>query len=664
MHAKTVLLTALTALSAAAAARPARADALPIITLTDLGPDQQIPTDRSFYVQGAIGPTVQAAQAVVVRAGSPSLFGGPGPACGELLGNLHFAAATTTQADEDVDDELSPRVTPRFPVGRHPVFELFPDAAPAVRGLPALVSAAWLRDAAGTAQYRVLVPHERAFFAPGFTYCMFVVATDHAQAIGDRALGELIEGVTRRFVACGDNSSCADDALDDLEAYVARELAHSPSLAATSPGDVRVIAATFKEAVRAKLASSTGVIEARDHVAEHWAHDASVLMPSPAGWADPSHDPFARAVASLLARSSTLDGSDRALVTADGRLRVKALEVAADGRQIRVASSSKPAAGQAHAVDATTDALAIGDGVTLYDLIQLGHGQLRVGARWVSLADLGAHLSSFGLPTWSERDAVDLAAAATQARRLAAFVKGATGGVSCGAPPAPGADGDAAARQQLGEWLVCQHADAPGLEALATQLDELEREDKRWRQTRTELVTQTRRIATLTTTAATGARVGFSSRTWVFSYLTPIIGYADVARPGESFGMFYVGAQLHLAPNPVDDVLWRDGVTVNDLRRAVALEVAVAPDGGSFGPADRFSGPGALPPVLLGLAIHIVPYTSVTLGGMLLDRKNSTLPEERPHTIVAPYLGFTLQLNLPDLIWQASHPNSDTTATR
>ena len=618
---------------------------------------------------GGGGPAEQVAQAIVVRAGSPSLFGGPGPACGDLLGKLHFAAATTTQADDDADDELAPRIAPRFPVGTHPVYELFPDAAPGLRGLPALVSAAWQR-APGDAGYRVLVPHERAFFAPGFTYCMFVVATDHAQAIDDRALGDLIDGVTQRFVACGDRSSCTDDALDDLEAHVGRELARSRTLAAASPGQIRVIAATIKEAVRARLASATGVIEARDHLAERWERDPKLLAPAPAQvWADPGRDPFARAVASLLARSSALiaqgtRGDDLALVTADGRLRVKALQVLDDGRSIRVASSTAPGASQMRMVPATTDALSVADGVTLYDLIQLGRGRLRVGPHWVSLADLGAQLASFGLPAWNEHDASELQTAATQAGRLARFVANATGGVTCGAAGKAGEDADAAARRRLGEWLVCEHVDAQSLSAIAAQLDELVRTDKNWHQAHTDLVVQTRRIVTLTTTAPTGARVGFSSRTWVFSYLTPIIGYADVVQPGEGFGVFYVGAQLHLDPNPVDDVLWRDGVTAKDLRRAVALELAVAPYGGSFGPADRFSGPGSLPPILLGLAVHVIPYTSVTFGGMVLDRKRSTIAAEQPHTIFAPYLGLTLQLNLPDLIWQAAHPSSDTTAGR
>ena len=59
-----------------------------------------------------------------------------------------------------------------------------------------------------------------------------------------------------------------------------------------------------------------------------------------------------------------------------------------------------------------------------------------------------------------------------------------------------------------------------------------------------------------------------------------------------------------------------------------------------------------------------MPYTSVTFGGTILDRKNSSLAAEEPHAVFSPYIGLTLQLNVPDLLREASHPSSDTSATR
>jgi hypothetical protein len=159
-------------------------------------------------------------------------------------------------------------------------------------------------------------------------------------------------------------------------------------------------------------------------------------------------------------------------------------------------------------------------------------------------------------------------------------------------------------------------------------------------------------------------RVSFTSRTWVFSYVTPIVGYAGVLRPDETFGLFYLGAQIHLDPNPVDDVQWRRGVTAKDLRRSLALELGIAPYRGSVGTDMRYSGPGALPPLFLGAAVHLLPYTSLTVGAAFVDRRHSTLVEEQPHTVVTPYVGLTIQLNVPDLIRQASGPASDTEAAR
>jgi hypothetical protein len=668
----------LAALLLAGAPHLARADELPIITLTDVGPDQQVPTDRSFYVAGEIDPAVENAQAIVVREGSPSMFGDGGPGCSALLAGLHFDVSSTSDAGDaegDPVDEAGSAVAPaRFPVGVHRAFELFPNAERGVRGLDVLVSAAWRRGGVSDRRYRVLVPHDVRFFAAGYRYCMYVVTTERAQVIDDDTLAQLVDGLARHFVACGDRSSCTDDALDDYEVRVGKELAKSRSVVAGPAGERRSIAAAVKEAARSELAQATGVIEARDHLADRWT-GASKIMASapPVAWQDTASDPFARAVASMLARSSALIPQVRArggtgavaLYTTDGRLRVRALQVLDDGRSIRVASSMAPATGQARVVAATTDALSVADGVTLHDLIELGQGKIRVDHDWISLTALGARLSSFGLQAWSDDDASYLRAATAQVERLSRFVGGVTGGIECAAKPDDaGAETPQAVRRHLGEWLACQHVDAGALAALARQLDELVTQDRSWRATKQDLVTRARRVVTLTTTSPIAAHVAFSSRTWVFSYVTPMIGYAGIVRPGESFGLFYLGAQIHLDPNPVDDVLWHDGITPKDLRRAFALEVGVAPYGASFGPAGRFSGPGALPPIMLGLALHVIPYTSFTVGGLLLDRKRSTIPEEQPHTIFAPYLGVTLQLNLPDLIWQAAHPSSDTSATR
>jgi hypothetical protein len=656
----------------------ARADEIPVVTLSDVGPNQDVPTHHSFFVAGDLTSSIEIVQAIVVRKGSPSMLGDDGPACHDVLAGLHLESAATTGADEEDDDE-DPTLTmplPRYVAGRHRAFEVFARAEPDLRDSDVLVSAAWQRGGDNSHQYKVLVPHDSDFFSAGYSYCLFVVATERAQEIDDGRLTEMIEKLAGSFVSCGDKSSCDNDALADYETHAARELASTRSGIAGSTIARTVTSANLKEAARMQLANATAIVEARDHLADRWNGEAKLLAPATQTvWADVATDPFAHATATMLARTAALlpqvrggkRGTEVALYTTDGKLAVGALQILDDGRSIRVASSKAPTGGQARVLTATTDTLPISDDLVLYDLIELGHGRIHVDKQWTTLTALGEHLGQIGLDGWGPEDSAYLAAAAAQLHRLADFVDLATSGASCPQKSLDTGEADQAGnavRRHLGEWLVCQHADTSALQAMAEQLDELVHEDQSWKETKRELVARSKRIVTLTTTAPLPTRVSFSSPTWVFSYVTPIVGYAGIIRPDESFGLFYLGAQVHLDPNPVGDVLWRDGVTTKDLRRAVALEVGLTPSTSSFGPDHRYEGIAGLPPIFVGLAVHVLPYTSLTVGGTILDRKMSSLPQEQPSAVFSPYVGFTLQLNVPDLLREASRPSSDTSATR
>lgn len=654
-------------------AGPARADSIPIVSLTDVGPDQEVPTDRAFYVAGEAAPTLQLAQAIVVRKGSPSLFGDDGPSCGVVLAGLHLNTASST-VDDDSEDDTAPAPSSsraRFEAGVHAAFELFPHASHDVRDLDVLVTAAWHRSDDDARRYQVLVPHDPRVFSAGYAYCLFVVTTDRAQVLDDDAIGDAVDAVARKIVACGDKSSCQDEALDDFETRMVHALRVTRSL---GDNDAKAIAGKLKDAARAELGAATGLIEARDHLDDRWHRQTDVMTPvASAIWLDTDRDPFAHAVASLLARSAALlpqvkpgrGGSAIALYTPDGKLQVRALQILDDGRSIRVASSKAPAGDQAHVLTATTDLLAAADAITIFDLLQLGASKVRIDKDWLTLNALGDRVAAVGLDGWSGDDAAFLAAATVRVRRLADFVDSVTTNVACrGAGLASNdVDGVVAERRHLGEWLACQHVDASKLEELAALLDEVGREEQAWKASQQKLAARAKRIATVATTAPVATRVGFASRTWAFSYVTPVVGYAGIVRPEESFGLFYVGAQIHLDPNPVDDIAWRDGVTIKDLRRAVALEVAVAPYS-SFGPDRRYAGIGGVPPIFVGLAAHVVPYTSLTIGGTIVDRRRSSLAQEDPHAVFAPYIGLTLQLNVPDLLRNAAHPASDTMAGR
>lgn len=635
------------------AARDVVAGDLPIITLGDNGPDQEVPTDRSFYVRGDAQPGTLHAQAIVVRRGSPGLFGDPGPTCQQLIANLDLESSRSRGDDED-DDLYVP--TPRYDAGVHRAFELFPNAIGVSRRAEVLVTAAWQRRNDDDRQFNVLVPHDRDFFATGYRFCLVVVTTEHDQLIDDAMLTELVDGVAHQIVACGDKASCDQAALADYETHSARALAAAGAMK-RAPGRLAELSSLLTDAARTELGSATAIVESVGHMSDRFFDKTAAMPPVATGvWLDVAKDPFAHAVADLLARSGVLlpqvRGTRTVHYTGDGRIQVRALQLLEDGRSIRVASSMAPRAAQASVLNTTTDTVEIAEDLTLFDLIQLGNKRLRVDQDWISLRDLGDGLAQIGLEQWTAQDTTFLANAKAQMQRLSDFIDLSTSGVACGAPGS------------LENWLACHKPDAAAIETMREQLASLVAADQEWRATKDKLVVRSRRIVTLTSTMPTPLRLSFEASTWVFSYVTPMVGYAGVLRPDDSFGLFYIGAQIHLDPNPVKDPQWRSGVTAKDLRRALALEIGVAPYRTSFGPDMRYGGPGELPALFIGAALHVLPYTSVTLGGAILERRNSTLREEEPHTVISPYLGISIQLNVPDLIRQGMGPSTDTTASR
>jgi hypothetical protein len=648
-------------------ARGADAGEIPIITLGDAGPDQEIPTDRAFYVRGDATASIEHVQAIVIRRGSPSMFGDNGPSCRELVSELGLDTTLSSASDDDDDAVVIP--VPRYDAGVHRAFEIFSNAEGEVRRASVLVSASWQRSHRDENAFKVLVPHDRSFFSAGYGYCLVVVTTEHSQALSNATLAELVDDVAAKHIACGDKSSCDDESLADYETRAARALSSSRAMK-RAPERIGEIAALMEEAARVELGQATGLVEVLGHMRDRFFDKTNAMPPVSLVWSEIGVDPFAQAVSTLLAQAGALlpqvKPGGLALFTPDGALQVKAIQLLDDGKTLRVASSKAPTGAQARVLTTTTDSLAIGEGLTLYDLIQLGHKKIRVDKEWITLKALGDGAANVGLDRWTADDSAFLVSAHAQLKRLADFVDLATSGLSCAkraAPPADASPADAV-RRELGDWLVCHKADAIAIENMREHFESLISEDQSWRAAKAKIVAKTRRIVTLTSTAPSAWRVSFASRTWLFSYLTPIVGYAGVLRPDESFGLFYLGAQLHLDPNPVDDVQWRNGLTTKDLRRAIALEVGVAPYGSSFGPDDRYDGPGGLPPIFVGAAFHVLPYTSLTFGGTVLERRNSTLAQEMPHTIFAPYLGLTLQLNIPDLIRTASGPTTDTAVSR
>ena len=145
---------------------------------------------------------------------------------------------------------------------------------------------------------------------------------------------------------------------------------------------------------------------------------------------------------------------------------------------------------------------------------------------------------------------------------------------------------------------------------------------------------------------------------WVFSYVSPVIGYAAAAptRNGRREGVTlpYAAVQLHVKPNPSH--LPTGGIDM------FALELGAAPGIGDFGPDARYRGAWGIAPLFLGAAIHLIPYTGVSAGALFVQSRSSTLTQERPSTHAILYVGLTVDINVPDLVRQASGKSTTTTA--
>src|SRR3954447_25455616 len=115
--------------------RISTADEISTIKLTDAGPDQNIPTDHSFYVAGDAGKNTIAVRAVIARKGSSAIFGSDGPTCSKLGDQLHIDRAATGPLD----------------AGVHDARDLFPAAGPDASDGKVLVSAQWTSSGGGDA---------------------------------------------------------------------------------------------------------------------------------------------------------------------------------------------------------------------------------------------------------------------------------------------------------------------------------------------------------------------------------------------------------------------------------------------------------------------------------------------------------------------------------
>jgi hypothetical protein len=353
-----------------------------------------------------------------------------------------------------------------------------------------------------------------------------------------------------------------------------------------------------------------------------------------------------------------------------GGLEIAKLAIAANGKTIELQLSHKRSAKEVKS-DVAADQLEVRPGVTLGDVVLLMNDQVVVDTRRYTFPQLAkAALDGADLGTWSAARSTFVKAAHDKLAVLADAVAAAETAADNAAKDKDVLDDTPnAILVHLGAALGAAPGPAPGpaprrsgrVAEWSRTFGKLHEAQAGWAESQGQLKVKTEGLVTYEAAAPIPTQIEFEQSTWVFSYVTPVLGYAQIRTDG-NFALFYLAAQLHFVPNPGNDVLWGRGLS-RDLRRAFALELGFSPNLTTFGPDNRFSGYSGFPPAYLGAAVHVIPYTSVSAGGVVLDRKRSSLSDEQPDATMKWYIGINVQFNIPEYVREASTVASRTKVT-
>lgn len=657
----------------------AAGDEISTITLTDAGPDQNIPTDHSFYVTGDAGKNTIAAQAVIARKGSPAMFGSDGVSCSQLAEQLHIDRARTGPVDAGVHDASA----------------LFPSAARDVRDGKVLVSARWTLPATGdAAAFKVLVPTDETFFGPGYAYCLYVLKqtqkVDDSTIIAaiDDVVAELDRCAARDEVARAASEAAATHAIADCRSRAQQrfeaaidKLLNSALLVVSSgsrtkptcaggkpraehPSDRDTAYCALVDAVTAALGPAETLYLQRAVLERALADTTGADVPR--GWLSTSGDgaDLGRAVVTMLTSQGSLfpfrtedaarpAGGRRAAaaprsatiehVTRDGQIVVTHVALLDDDLHIRVASSDAPAAAQTRVLDGVTTAdLEVVSGVTLHDLLLLRRGVIHA-ATDTSLTELRAAIRQVALrPAWTAGERAYLEAVRDRIGRIFDLAGGPT-------PATFEEETPAAVRIHIKNWLARDAVLPSSTQVVAEHLRTLVAQKLAFDAAAADLTFVASTQSQLGGPQPIPFHIGFDQKTWLFSYVTPTVGYAQIDSHDGWFSTLYFAAQIHLFPNPVDDPMWRHGFA-RDLPRAFALELGLGSNLSSFGPDNRYRGVFGLPTPFVAIALHPLPYTSISVGEALIERRTTVLSVESPHWAPSFFIGLNVQLNVPDLI--------------
>jgi hypothetical protein len=532
---------------------------------------------------------------------------------------------------------------------------VFPAATPDYRDNDVLLSSRWdVKKTSDPASYKVLVSDEGAFFGPGFSYCVYVLK--RTQQIDDTTLEAAI-GKLEAYDACEvRDDACRVRLVSLFSEHVhdlARKLIVTDDGKPAEPSSCQLPArpaqpewqrkyCALPELADRAASSALNLFGARKQVHDEIAKPTGF---DPMSTALDANKDLGSAIVTALVRFGALLPLEQAVARREGvTFVVGAVQLLDDGR-IRVADSLKKPDREWILKDVTTKDLAIGEGLTLYDLVAAGRGDLHLdGSARGELTnhELLALVDRVGVAPLAASDQAQLAAVQVRTWALATVIEGA----KCPAEPGTAL----AVTCGIHAWFAdsARAAAYNRLEAIAGKLLTLTSSKDNYDRQRAGLTQTTGEVFTLGGPRTLPIHVEMDESAWLFAYVTPVIGYAQIASPDDWFSIPYIGAQVHLFPNPANDPMWSHPRA--DLKRAFALELGVATKASNFGPDNRYRGVFGLPVPLVAGALHVIPYTSVSFGAALLERRQTVLASEDPQFRLAFYVGLSVQANVPDLL--------------
>lgn len=684
-------MVVLLVLTAGGAPGRAGADDFPSVKVTKDGPKGPIPFNKPFYLTGEVEEDVDRVQAILVRKGSRFIWGHTGPTCDAVNPIFKPVMAGKVPAGVYLPSQLLPRgvyadlgsvdrvlvTAASIPQASDPDGggqvndhkDPAPPAAPAASAAPSagkasppktdkktadrVKSSDENKDAPGKKTFNMLVPATPTddFFLPGNNYCVLVYKHRSADVapllklMEDRSKCEealkLIQAKTKP-IGVQDESLCRFAFAAAVRDRVQRRQMQAASLIFKNADDEQKWAVLQAEEAYKNYQARQVQADALD-VALRKFDGLSV-----------ADDGVAPLLAKLVRWRDMLNGFGPVSTTA----------VLADRAHVYVTRKLPPKKPEKDAPPSlkpnetiATSELRVPNepAVTFEDLLELVYGRIRLDGDYVRVEGVKAKLTGPPLDhkrgggrAYRERlDALDAVV-----KRLA--------GKSVGSEACSSEDlHDQAIEQCFGWWLTSvklgSSLGASLVESLVGAIEALEKspasdgEGAAGAVASIMMDVEAETPATLPIPLRDGE---MTARQWAGSYLTPVTGAALVPWLVHStlIAKPYAGFQMHFSPSPVDDPLWTHGRS--DWRRAFAFEIGAMTTTSAFGSDNRFTGlgKGSFPPVFASFDVHLIPYTSVGIGGVLFEARSTTLAQQDARVVAVPVLTLNVQANLPDVI--------------